>query len=1462
MIGRTISHYRITEKLGEGGMGVVYKAEDTKLERTVALKFLSPQTLGTDEEKIRFVREAKAAARLDHSNICTVYEVDEVDGQIFMAMAFVDGENLTNRIDAGPLNLDESLNIAVQIAEGLQEAHDLGIVHRDIKSANIIISRRGTARILDFGLAKLSGKTRLTKTATIMGTVSYMSPEQARGDAVDHRTDIWSLGVVLYEMLTGTMPFDAPSDPALLHKIIYEEPEPIANLRSEILASLAQATLKMMQKEPQYRYENMEALIADLKSIQSGSSPSITVEERSTPSTAVLPFEDMSSANGIDLMECADCRHRNRAGAKFCTKCGSPLALTCANCGMNLDPDMEFCGTCGHPVQKSAESPAARDPQSYTPEHLAEKIRRAKNEISAEPRTITILLVGIESSAAATEGLELEDLHEAIQEQTQLMTDAVHRYEGTVLHFLGNGLMAAFGAPIAHEDSARRAVAAALAIRESLSAHTGARSETGEPRFRCRIGLNTGPVIIGRIGDDLSMEYTALGDTVDLGARMEQLAPPDTIYVTERTQRDAAGYFEFRDVGSLPIEGKSEPVQAYEVAHELGTRTRFDVARERGLTPLVGRETEIATLQKYFAEAQSGAGQVVSIVGEAGIGKSRLLMEFRQSLSQEPHTWLKGQCIPYGRTISYTPIIDILKDGFGIDDADGDGEIIAKMAQSTETWQPEARDLVPYLRFLLAVDPGDPQVLRMDPLGRRAGVLEAIRAYVEQTGRREPLVIAIEDLHWIDEQSEEAAESLVDVVASLPVLLVLTYRPGYTTGIAERSHVNRIGLRTLTSEDTVAVARGVLDCPDLPDDLCASITLKTGGNPFYIEEVTRHLVEAGVLERANGSYSLTRVLSAEDIPGTIQDVIRARMDRLDPEAREALQLGAVIGREFTERLLSRISDLGEHVSGELQTLQGVDLIMRKNYFPELTYMFKHALTCDVAYESLLAKRRRALHRLIGTAIEELYAERLPEHYGMLAHHWYEGQGWEKALHYLQEAASQAAERYANQEALEYYNLALEVCDRLDDVPNETRREIYSRKAEVCMITSDWTATATSYGRVVDLAREAGDLRAEGLALADMAGAQKWNHQFDVAEHTCQQALVLADKLDDDAIRAGALTILGRIEIARNGTRKGEDLLMDALRLSVATEQPLWEARARDWLSAIMCWRGRFDEAMSCLDRGALMEKPWRLTFERCTTDFDRGLFLGGCGRYTEALAALRRGIDQCRLVGEIAYQSRAWNTLGWTHNELYDWRRGAEYNEIALRLAEPLDDDELLCNARINLADCAIGAGNLARARQILETLYQNLPRLHEWMKWRYSQHCLHSLGEVLLAQGESERALTLADECLQLAERTDSRKNIVKARRLRGQVFAAAGQHAEAESEYRKALDLARSVGNPPQLWKTLDALGRTLLELGSENEARAAFEEALRVIDDVAAQLDDTDLKTTFLSAPQVESIRERTR
>ena len=1152
-------------------------------------------------------------------------------------------------------------------------------------------------------------------------------------------------------------------------------------------------------------------------------------------------------------MQCANCNHENPAEARFCSACGSGLPPVCSACGAAGEPGGAFCNACG--TAFSSEASARAVPS--VPAHLAQKIRDARGSLDGEPRMVTVLFVDTVDSMAATEGMDLETLHQAVRDRSQIMADAVYEYEGTVLQFLGDGIMAVFGAPIAHEDNARRAVAAALAMRDNLAAHAATLHSAGGFAPQYRIGLNTGPVIVGGIGDDLSMDYTAVGDTVNLAARMEQAAQPDTIYITAETERQTAGYFAFRGLGGLAVKGKTDPVSAYEVVRTLRARTRFDVAQQRGLTPLVGRDAELATLRNYFEHAKQGEGQVVSIVGEAGIGKSRLVMEFRQSLLGESLTWLQGQCITYGRSIPYTPLLDVLKEAFGIDESDDPARIIAKVCDGTTEWEQAARETAPYLRFLLSVDPGDDRIAQMDAMERRAGILEALHAILAQTSRHAPLVLVIEDLHWIDIRSEEAVHSLVDAVATLPVLLVLTYRPGYETAIPERGSVSRLALRTLSGDSAVAVARGLLNSAELPEDVCKHLTAKAGGNPFYVEEVTRHLVEAGILERTNGSYTLARPLAADDIPNTIHDVIRARMDRLEVEERETLQLAAVIGREFTARLLERLAARTDRVSQEVRALQNVELILEKSHFPEMAYMFKHALTCDVAYESLLAERRRGLHRLIAAAVEELYADRLVEHYGTLAHHSYEGQEWEKALTYLRLAAEKAAARDAVRDALAHYTRALEACDHVGAAADETRRGVHGQMADLYRAVSDLPSALASSEQVRALARAAGDRKAEGVAITDIAFTQMWHHQFAAAQQSLTDAMRIGRELNDAGIRGRALAILGEMEGVRGRMVPALEALTEAVPLCVAAHYPSGWARSLSNLALGFNWGGRFEDALLQYEPyDAAPDEPL-LLMEVLYVTWTRALVKGGAGRYRDAFSELHACVQRCRRVGEVAFQSRGWNTLGWLHNDLYDWARGSEYNERGLRLGISLGDHEIQANARLNLGDAALGSGDRDQARRILQELYESLPDLHEWMKWRYSQHCYHSLGETLLALGDPVRAHELATECLESATQTDSRKNMVKAHRLLGQTLVVEGAPAEAEAEYQVALALAREVGNPPQLWKSWHALGDLHAQQGQVGPARAAHREALGVIERAAAEVADADLKATFMAAPVVAAI-----
>ena len=406
------------------------------------------------------------------------------------------------------------------------------------------------------------------------------------------------------------------------------------------------------------------------------------------------------------------------------------------------------------------------------------------------------------------------------------------------------------------------------------------------------------------------MEYTALGDTVNLASRMQELAEPGTVHLTENTYRAVADFVECEPLGALTVKGKSAPVMAYRALREKTTvRTRLQAAVERGLTTFVGRQQELSMLGGYFEQAKRGQGRVIFVSGEAGIGKSRLLLEFRHSTLDEPVVWLEGHCISYGKQIPYLPIVDVIKRNFGVEEGDNDQRIIGRVDEGTAAWEEPARGTAPYLKYLLNVDPGDAAVGVMDPAERRAGILDGLRALLLQESRGRPLVVVVEDLHWIDEKSEDALRALVEVVASAPILMVLNYRPGYAHSLGEGAYYSRIALSPLPPEESAVIAELVLQVAALPQQVRQLITSKAEGNPFYIEEVTKSLVESGVLRKENGSYRLERPPEQVHVPDTIQEVILSRIDRLQREAKEAIQLASVIGREFTVRLLQRISDV-------------------------------------------------------------------------------------------------------------------------------------------------------------------------------------------------------------------------------------------------------------------------------------------------------------------------------------------------------------------------------------------------------------------------------------------------------------------------------------------------------------------------------------------------------------------------
>lgn len=1162
-------------------------------------------------------------------------------------------------------------------------------------------------------------------------------------------------------------------------------------------------------------------------------------------------------------MQCPRCHHGNEASAKFCEECAAPLVRACAQCGRSLSPTAKFCPECAHPVVISTLSPSAgrfASPESYTPRHLAQKILTSKSVLEGERKQVTVLFVDASGFTALSERLDPEIIHGLMTRAFELMLAEIHRYEGTVNQFLGDGVMALFGAPIAHEDHARRAVQAALGIRRALDAYRGQLERDRGIQFRVRQGLNTGLVVVGSIGTDLRMDYTAVGDTTNVAARLLQTAEPDQIVVSEAVHHLVKDFFHTRALGDRTLKGKAETVRAWEIVSAQETRSRLDVAAERGLTPLFGRDKELAVLSDCFEKARAGQGQMVLIVGEPGIGKSRLLYEFRQRVGDRA-TWQEGRCVSFGQSTPFHPLIDSLRRSFGIEDGDNEEAVAEKLQRGILSLSSDLSSVIPYIRNLVGIDPGDPAVSSMDPQERRGELFYALRRLLLQAAESQPQVVVYEDVHWTDKATEEYLTLIADSLPTSRVLLILTYRTGYAQPFGERSYQTRIVPGALSTEDSIAMARAMLAAERLPDDLRALLGRKADGNPFFVEEMVRSLREGGTIQRVGEGYALTKRLEDVLLPGTIQGLIAARIDRLAEALKRTLQTASVIGKEFSRRLLDRVTDAPVHTESVLRELAALELIHEKRVFPEFEYIFKHALTQEVAYASLLVQRRRDLHRRIGLAIEELYMDRATDHYEVLAHHFEKAEDWGKALEYYLKAADKASRAFATRDALGLYDAAEAIANRAGEGTTlQTRMTIHRRRAELCVLVSDFGRARTESEHVLRLARLEHDQHAEGEALVSMGQASLLAHQFDRCLDESGQAAMIAETIGSPSILAGSLLndafvyeVTGRLDHARAKFDQ-------ALALSRQTADVVNQATALIYGAELESWEGHYARAAELYDEGIRLGRAHNIlaTLEGM---FMSGVNFTGHGAYDRALAVFDEGLTLAKRVGDENYTPRYLNSIGWLHIECWDLDRAHELNQHAAEGGRRRGDHESFANAELNLGDIALHRGDLPLGRDYLEGVLRlvNDPSTSEWMRWRYSMHLFASLGELALAHGDFDGVRVHADECLERATRTRSRKYLVRGWRLRGELALARRRWDDAQHAFQQALSVAETIDNPTQLWKTHVALARLHDERHHPDLSREQWHAARRVIKRVLDNLSHPGLRASFVSSPVVRQALE---
>jgi class 3 adenylate cyclase/tetratricopeptide (TPR) repeat protein len=1041
-------------------------------------------------------------------------------------------------------------------------------------------------------------------------------------------------------------------------------------------------------------------------------------------------------------------------------------------------------------------------PLSYTPPHLVEKIFASRAALAGERKQVTVLFADIKDSTELIRGLDPEAAQQLLDPAIHRMMDAVHRFEGTVNQVLGDGIMALFGAPIAHEDHALRACYAALAMQAAMQSYTEEVRRTRGLELRIRVGLNAGEVVVRAIGNDLHMDYSAVGETTHLAARMEQLATPGSIRLTAATLRLVEGLVQVNALGPVPVKGLTAPVEVFELLGASGTRRRLQAAVARGLTRFVGRQQELDALHQALERAGAGHGQVVAVVGEAGVGKSRLVYECVHSHRTRGWLVLEGASVSYGKATAYFPVVDLLKRYMHVDDHDDTRTIRARLTGQVLTLDEALQETIPALLSLLDALPEDSPFLKLDPPQRRQRTLEALKRLLLRESQVQPLLLVFEDLHWIDSETQALLDSLVESLPTTRLLLLVNYRPEYHHGWGSKTYYTQLRLDPLPPARAGEVLQALLgDDPSL-EPLKQLLIGRTEGNPFFLEESVRTLVETGVLVGASGAYRLVQAIPTIQVPATVQAVLAARIDRLAPEDKRLLQTAAVIGYEVSLLLLQAIAELPEaDLHRSLAHLQAAEFLYETRLFPEREFTFKHALTHEVAYSSVLQERRRVLHGHIVEVLETLSAERLAEQVDRLAHHAVRGAVWDKAQLYCQQAGARAAARSAHREAVGYFEQALAALAQLPESRDTLEQAIDLRfDLRNALLPLGELARIFDHLHVAEaLAERLGDAQRLGRIACYLCIYFSAMGEHDQAMAAGQRALALATASSAFDVQVVAQTHLGLVYHAVGDFRQALDVTRRAM-VSLTGELRY----ARFGQIAPPAVMSRCHVAWSQAELGgfaegrAVGEDAVRLA-EAIEHPNSIGSALRGVGLLYRRQGDIHKAIPM--LEQSLALSQHALLFLPVTASLL-----GAAY-ALAGRTAEtlPLLDQVLECVATgshmfahalvlTELSEALLLVGRVDEASTLAARLLE-LSRTHPGRG--YQAHACRLLGDVAMRcePPDVEQATAHYHQALALAEELGMRPLQAHCHRGLGTLYAQTGRVERARAELSAAIDLYRAM-------------------------------------------------------------------
>ena len=1106
-------------------------------------------------------------------------------------------------------------------------------------------------------------------------------------------------------------------------------------------------------------------------------------------------------------MQCPECQFENPEDSNFCLECGQKLEQKCPQCEKALPIGAKFCNGCGYKLVAKPTS-SSKDLsfddklakiQKYLPKGLTDKILSQRDRIEGERKQVTVMFCDMAGFTSLSENLDPEKAYAIIDQVYEILIHKVHDYEGTVNELTGDGIMALFGAPIALEDAPQRAIRSSLAIHREIARFSDRLKQKGEdvPPLKMRVGLHTGPVVVGTVGNDLRVEFKAVGDTVNLASRMESSAVPGSTYVTEATFRLTEGLFRFEFVGKKEVKGRKERVKVYRAIAPSTSRTRFDVSTERGLTPFIGRERELELLIDGLERSKAGRGQAISIIADAGVGKSRLLYEFRKTVAGEDVTFLEGKCLSYSRGVVYYPIIDILKSNFDIGDDEKDLQIRDKIKKGLEILGADEDTTLPYLLELLSVKDKGIDKIPLSPAERKDRIIGALKQIVLKGSEIRPLIMAYENLHWIDNSSEELLMKLLDAISGARVFLIFTYRPEFVHTWGGRSYHSQVNLNRLSTRETLMMASHLLDTVKFDRQIEQLVLEKTEGIPFFIEELINALKDQKIIEKRDNKYHLAKDIQETIIPSTIHDVIMARVDSLIEGAKRLLQTGSVAGREFSHRLIKKVTEFSkDELLTHLSVLKDAELLYERGIYPQSNYIFRHALTQEVAYNSLLQERRTELHERIGKTLEKIHTDKLDELCEVLAYHFLQGEDWQRTYRYCQQAGLKAYSHSAYEQAQRYFEEALTAIKKLPRQKARIKQEIdlrFNMRSPLVALGrheewGEWIRGAEP------LAREIND-DARLSNVLNYLSSLHWIHgQNRNAIELGEKALNFAERSGHFSYQIATMCHLGifffnignypkQIEIHQKVRKRliGKDAFKQHGMASLPA------ALSRSMLVLGMAELGKFDKideiGHEALEIAEHMRNTLTLIF---VYNFLAMAYLR-LGKWEPALPLLEKGHELCRLSEVRSMYSYTVGSLGYAYLLAKEPRRA-----LAI-LEEGAKDDNI-------------------------QTSF-------------WPTHPLTVLADAYRAAGEFSLATETASRALKLADKCEERGSEAWAMLVMAGINDTAERFEEAIQWYRRLLQQASDLSMHPLVAHCHKGLGNCYLNLENEKEAQSEKKLALEI-------------------------------